>query len=308
MGQFLLKRFLAFFPVALGVLFVVSTLLRFVPGDPVDQLLMGSFATEAEKQELRSQLGLDKSMFMQTWDYIQGVLSGNLGESLTYGEPIVDLILERLGPTIELAVVSLIVAVLISLPLGVTAAKQKGSKWDHICSTTSLLGVAIPNFWLGPMLILLFSVHLNWLPVSDRGGWLSYILPAITMGTALAAVLTRMTRNSILRNMTEDYVRTAKSKGSSAFSIFYKHILRNAALPVVTILGLQFGVLLTGAIITESIFDWPGLGSLMVEALNNRDYPLVQGCVLLFSLTYLIVNLLTDITYGFLDPRIKIDS
>jgi peptide/nickel transport system permease protein len=220
---------------------------------------------------------------------------------------VTELIAERVQPTVELAVVSLIVALCLSIPLGIVSALKAGKPLDYTAMGFALLGVAIPNFWLGPMLVLLFSLELGWLPVSERGGALSYVLPAITLGTALAAILSRMTRNSMLDNMKEDYVRTARAKGNPERTVIGKHVFRNAALPLVTIVGLQFGVLLTGAIITERIFDWPGLGSLILDGINNRDYPVVQGCVLVFSATYLIVNLVTDLSYALVDPRIKRD-
>jgi peptide/nickel transport system permease protein len=195
---------------------------------------------------------------------------------------------------------------MLSLPLGIVSAVRAGRPVDFAAMGFALTGIAVPNFWLGPMLVLLFSLKLGWLPVSERDSAGSYVLPALTLGIALAAMLSRMTRNSMLDNLKEDYVRTARAKGNPEGTVVLKHVLRNAALPLVTVAGLQFGVLLTGAIITERIFDWPGLGSLILDGINNRDYPVVQGCVLVFSFTYLLVNLLTDLVYGFVDPRIKI--
>jgi peptide/nickel transport system permease protein len=294
-------------PVGLGVVAIVSMLIHFVPGNPEDMIL-GPYATDAEKTALRQDLGLDQPFSHQLVDYYKKILKGDLGESLLLRKPVTTLIAERIQPTIELAFLAMLVAVCIAIPLGVISALKVGGPIDFIAMGVALTGIAIPNFWLGPMMILFFSLQLGWLPVSERAGITSYILPAITLGTALASILSRMTRNSMLDNMKEDFVRTARAKGNKERTVVLKHILRNAALPLVTVVGLQFGVLLTGAIITERIFDWPGLGSLILEGINNRDYPVVQGCVLLFSATYLLVNLITDITYAAVDPRIKTGS
>ena len=304
MLQFFIRRVFSLIPVGLGVIAVVSALIYLVPGDPVD-IMLGPYATELEKSHLRQALGLDQPAFHRLIEYYGQILQGDLGDSFIYQKPVLDLIAERIWPTVELAIISLCVALAISLPLGIISALKAGGPIDLAAMGFALLGVALPNFWLGPMLVLLFSVELGWLPVSERLGWSSYVLPAITLGTALAAVLSRMTRNSVLDNLAEDYVRTARAKGSKNFRVIGKHVLRNAALPLVTIVGLQFGVLLTGAIITERIFDWPGLGSLILEGINNRDYPVVQGCVLMFSASYLLVNLFTDLAYAVVDPRIK---
>jgi peptide/nickel transport system permease protein len=301
---FVAKRLLAMIPVGLGVVAIVSMLIHFVPGDPADTIL-GPYATDQEKATLRDDLGLNKPFVEQLGTYYGKVIRGDLGDSLLLRKPVTTLIAERIQPTIELAIVAMIVAICMSIPIGVISALKAGGPVDFAAMGVALLGIAIPNFWLGPMLILLFSLQLGWLPVSERTNWASYILPAVTLGTALAAILSRMTRNSMLDNMKEDFVRTARAKGNREAVVVMKHILRNAALPLVTVVGLQFGVLLTGAIITERIFDWPGLGTLILEGINNRDYPVVQGCVLMFSGTYLLVNLLTDITYAAVDPRIK---
>ncbi len=305
MFVYLLQRLLSIIPVALGVVIVVSTMTHFVPGDPTDMIL-GDYATLEDKQALREELGLDKPPLTQTLSYLSKVFRGDLGESLVYSDPVVDMILQRIPATVELAIVSLLVAILIALPLGFISAYKKDTGWDLTAMTFAVAGVAIPNFWLGPLLVLLFSLNLGILPVSERGDWTTYVLPAITMGTALAAALSRMTRNSILDTYQEDYVRTARAKGCSEKAVLQRHVFRNAALPLVTVVGLQFGVLLTGAVITEKIFDWPGLGSLLVEGIQTRDYPVIQGCVLIFASSYLIVNIMTDIIYAMIDPRIKL--
>ena len=236
------------------------------------------------------------------------VFTGNLGTSLLFQRPVLELISERYLATVQLALVAMLLAAFLGIPLGVMGALNRGTSKDLVCMSFSLLGVAIPNFWLGPMLILVFSVYLGVLPVSEKVGLASFVLPALTLGTSLAAFLSRVTRSAVLEHCNSDYIRTARAKGSSPFSVVFKHLLRNASLPIVTVFGLQFGVLLTGAIVTEKIFDWPGLGTLMLEALGNRDYPVVQGCVLIFAATYLFVNLATDLFSAKLDPRIEIGN
>lgn len=300
-----LRRLLALIPVGLGVIVLVSTLIHLVPGDPVDAIL-GSYATAEDKEILKIQLGLNKPIPIQILTYINAIMHGDLGNSLIYNKPVAQMIMARILPTIELALFSLFIALSISLPLGILSALKKGHWIDHVSMTLSLIGVAMPNFWLGPLLILFFSLKLGWLPVSERGDITTYILPSITLGTALAAILSRMTRTSVLENIKEEYVRTARSKGLNEFATIGKHVLRNASIPIVTVVGLQFGVLLTGAVITEKIFDWPGLGTLMLDGLHNRDYPLVQGCILVFACSYLLVNLATDMVYAIIDPRIKL--
>lgn len=307
MIAFILRRIFALIPVGLGVVAVVSMLIHAVPGDPADAML-GPYATEQEKLQFRKDLGLDRPFVAQLGTYYAKIAQGDLGTSLIYRKPVTSLIAERVQPTAELAVAAMLVALAVALPLGILSALRQGRPLDYTAMGFALVGVAIPNFWLGPMMILVFAIHLGWLPVSERGALASYVLPSLTLGIALAAILSRMTRNSVLDNLREDYVRTARAKGNSEASIIGKHVLRNASLPLVTIVGLQFGVLLTGAIITERIFDWPGLGSLILDGINNRDYPLVQGCVLVFSATYLLVNLLTDMSYALIDPRIKSDK
>ena len=307
MLNFTLKRIIITIPTALGVVTVVSLLIHAIPGDPVDTLL-GDFASLAEKEKLTRQLNLHLPVWQQCLNYFSGLFKGDLQNSLIYHQPVSELIAQRVLPTLELAVLSIITAILISVPTGIISALNKGKKPDMIATTLSMLGVATPNFWLGPMLALVFSVYLGWLPVSERSGPGSYILPVLTLGTSLAAILTRMTRNSVLECLREDYVRTARAKGQSHFIILAAHVMRNAALPLISIIGLQFGSLLTGAVITEKIFDWPGLGTLMLEGLGQRDYPLVQGCVLIFSLSYLFVNLLTDLVYAVTDPRISLNQ
>ncbi|NRA43397.1 MAG: ABC transporter permease [Oligoflexales bacterium] len=305
MSEFIIKRICLAIPVSLGVIILVSLMTHLIPGDPID-VLLGEFATIEEKNLMQETLGLHLPWWRQCARYIGGVLSGDLQNSLIYQEPVLELIGERVAPTVELAVVSVMIAMLLSLPLGILAALKKGHAFDMISMACALVAVAMPNFWLGPMLILFFSLKLGLLPVSENIGFTSFILPSITIGTSLAAILARMTRNSMLEVLKEDYIRTARSKGISEKWVIMKHALRNASLPITSVLGLQFGALLTGSVITEKVFDWPGLGTLMLESLGNRDYPLIQGCVLVFSISYLCINLLTDILYAVIDPRIKV--
>ncbi len=298
------KRILALIPVAAGVVAIVSLLIHLVPGNPAD-VVLGPYASDVEKQEYLTAMGLDRPVVVQMAAYFGNLLEGNLGTSMIYQKPVALMIRERVVPTLELALCAMVIAIGFSLPLGILSAVFRGRWVDYGAMGFALIGVAIPNFWLGPLLILLFSLYLGVLPVSERGDWSTYVLPSVSLGLALAAMLSRMTRNSMLDMMKEDFARTARSKGAGEWTVILKHVLRNAALPLVTIIGLQFGVLLTGAIITERVFDWPGLGSLILEGINNRDYPVVQGCVLTFSATYLLVNLITDLIYSWVDPRIR---
>jgi peptide/nickel transport system permease protein len=298
------SRLISTLVVVFGVITLVFLLIHLVPGDPVEAML-GESATPTDLEALRHSLGLDQPLFTQWWQYISNLAHGNLGQSLYSREPISDMLLERFPATLELAFFGLLVAVLLALPLGSIAALRKDTVYDHGAMVFSLLGVSIPNFWLGPMLILLFSLTLGWLPVSGRENWLSLILPAITLGTALSAILARMVRSTLLEVLNEDYIRTARAKGLGESGVVLNHALRNASLPIITVLGLQLGTLLGGAVITEIIFAWPGIGQLTIESIQRRDYPVVQACILLISLSYVLVNTLTDILYAWLDPRVR---
>ncbi len=297
------SRLISTLVVVFGVITLVFLLIHLVPGDPVEAML-GESATPTDLEALRHSLGLDQPLLTQWWQYITNLAHGNLGQSLYTREPISDMLLERFPATLELAFFGLLVAVLLALPLGSIAALRKDSIYDNGAMVFSLLGVSIPNFWLGPMLILLFSLTLGWLPVSGRENWLSLILPAITLGTALSAILARMVRSTLLEVLNEDYIRTARAKGLGESGVILHHALRNASLPIITVLGLQLGTLLGGAVITEIIFAWPGIGQLTIESIQRRDYPVVQACLLLISLSYVLVNTLTDILYAWLDPRV----
>lgn len=301
---FIVRRLLALIPVGLGVVLIVSLLIHLVPGDPAD-VALGPYATAAERLAYKHALGLDQPLLQQILDFYRRLARGDLGQSTIYHKPVAELMGSRIPATLQLALCAMSVALCLSLPLGILSAIRQGKILDYVAMGLALMGIAVPSFWLGPMLVLVFSLELGWLPVSEKSGISSFVLPSISLGLALAAMLSRMTRNSMLDHFKEDYVRTARAKGTRPSVVVLKHVLRNAALPLVTVIGLQFGVLLTGAIITERIFDWPGLGSLILDGINNRDYPLVQGCVLMFSLTYLIVNLITDLAYALVDPRIR---
>lgn len=284
---------------------LVFLLIHLVPGDPV-AVMLGDWASPADEALLRKQLGLDLPIWQQYLHYMGGLLQGDLGESLFYQQPVSNLIAERFPYTLKLTVMALLIAVLIAFPLGFWAARRAGDWPDYLSMTVSLLGVSIPNFWLGPMLILIFAIGLAWLPVSGAAQPWSWVLPAVTLGTALAAILARMLRASLLEVFHEDFIRTAQAKGLPPRAVFGKHALRNALLPVVTILGLQLGTLLGGAVITEVVFDWPGLGQLLVDSIQRRDYPVVQACILIISVAYITVNGLTEVIYAWLDPRIRL--
>ena len=305
MGSFLLRRLLLLIPVLWGVATLVFLLLHFIPGDPVD-LLLGDSALGTDRETLRDQMGLNDPLIVQYLRYFGDLLQGDWGTSLFSKKPVFDEIMERVPATMELMFGAMVVTILVAMPLGLIAAVNKGSWIDQGAMIFSLLGVSIPNFWLGPMLILLFSIHFDLLPVNERGGLEHLILPALTLGTSLASILARITRSSVVETLETEYIRTARSKGISELRILFRHALRNALIPIVTVIGLQVGVLLSGAIITEAIFDWPGLGNLLISAINSRNYPLVQGCVLFIAGSYVMVNLVIDLLYAYLDPRIRL--
>lgn len=306
MRNYILRRLLLTIPVILGVSTLVFLFIHLIPGDPI-QVMLGESARPADVSKLRHGLGLDKPLPEQYLLFLKGLATGNLGVSIHTNQPILTTILERYPATLELMVSAMLVALLLAIPLGVIAASRQYSLLDNGAMFCSLLGISMPNFWLGPLLILLFAVQLNWLPVSGRGSWQHLMLPAVTLGIHLMAILTRMTRSSVLEILHEDYITTARSKGLREGIVIFKHALRNALIPVITIIGFQCGALLSGALITETIFAWPGLGRLTITAIQKRDYPLVQGCVLVIALSYVLVNLLTDLAYAWADPRIRFE-
>jgi len=293
--------------VVFGVMTIVFMLIHIVPGDPVE-VMLGESAQAADREALRETLGLNLPLLTQWVNYTNGLLHLDLGTSLHSKRPVIDVLTERIPATSLLAGTSILIALIIALPLGVLAAVRKGSIWDRLAMTFSMLGVAIPNFWMGPILILVFSLWLGWFPVSGNDQILSLVLPAVTLGTALAAILSRMVRASLLEVFNEDYIRAANARGLLPSTVIWKHALKNAALPVVTILGMQLGALLAGAVITETVFSWPGVGQLTIDAIQKRDYPVIQSCVLLISLSYVFVNLLTDLAYVYLDPRVSLSE
>ena len=306
MARYLVRRLALTIPVLIGVATLVFALIHLVPGDPV-QSMLGETASQEEVEQLRHTLGLDQPLLVQYKSFLFGLARGDLGTSFRFGTPVSQEIASRLFRTIQLAVAAMGVAIAIAIPLGIIAAVYRGTAVDHAAMTLALAGISMPNFWLGPLLAILFAVQLGWLPVAGTGTIWHLVLPSVTLGAALAAILARMTRASVLEELRELYVLAARARGASRVRAVVRHAFRNSLIPVVTIIGLQFGAVLTGTIITETIFAWPGVGRLLIQAINFRDYPLVQGCILFISFTYVMMNLLTDITYGLLDPRIRYD-
>jgi ABC-type dipeptide/oligopeptide/nickel transport system permease component len=302
--RYFLTRILYTLPVIWLVVSLVFLLIHLVPGDPILQML-GEGVPAADLQAARHAYGLDLPLSQQYLNYWKGVVHGNLGSSLRYNQSVSKLLVQRYPYTLKLTLSALLVAVLLSIPAGVLSARRRNEWDDRTISVVSLFGLSFPNFALGPILILLFSIKMGWLPVSGSGSLANLVLPAITMGSALAAILTRMVRTSMLEELNQDYVRTARAKGLSETTVVYRHALRNAMIPVITVLGLQFGALLAGAIVTEKIFSWPGIGRLTIDAISNRDYYVVQGCILAIGLTYVAVNFMTDLVYSILNPRIR---
>ncbi|HEX4311679.1 MAG TPA: ABC transporter permease [Acidobacteriaceae bacterium] len=291
-------------PVLWLVVSIVFLLIHIVPGDPIEQML-GEGARPADIVALRHAYGLDLPLHTQYAHYWRGVFHGDLGRSIRLNDSVTHLVIVRYPFTVELTGAALFLALLLAIPAGISGALHRGQSRDHVLSVVSLFGLSFPSFALGPILILLVSIKLGWLPVSGAGDFAHLILPAVTMGGALAAILTRMVRTSMLEELGQDYIRTARAKGLPERTVVYKHALRNAMIPVLTLIGLQFGALLAGAIVTETIFSWPGIGRLTVSAISNRDYPLLQGCILAVGLTYVLVNLATDVMYVVVNPRIR---
>lgn len=306
MTRYISLRLLFAVPALWLIVTLVFLLVHIVPGDPVQQML-GEGARAGDLLQLCHALGLDVPISMQYKHYLAGVVRGDLGDSFRFQQPVTRVILAHYPATLELAVVALLVCAAIGIPAGLLAAARRGTSTDRLVGLFTLFGLSVPNFALGPVLILVFSVILGWLPVSGRGGASHLILPAVTLGAALAAILTRMVRTGVIEELSSDYVRTARAKGLSPSAVLFRHAFRNALIPILTILGLQFGTLLAGAIVTETIFSWPGIGRLAVQAISARDYPLLQGCILLIAFSYVIVNLLTDVVCAFVDPRVRFE-
>ena len=328
----LARRLLGAIPVLLGISFLIFLLMHIAPGDPVS-LLLGDDATPADIERTRHEWGLDRPLLVQYWDFLTRAVTGDFGKSLKFNEPVMRLVAERLPATLELAFASLCVAISISLPLGVYSAIKHNSLLDHAGMSVALIGVSLPNFWLGIMLIYFLGGQLNLLPVAGRieygievqsitglylfdslitgnlpAFWSAaqhLFMPAFTLGTALAAIVTRISRSSVLEVMRQDYVTTARAKGLSEKTVIWRHILRNAMISIVTILGLQLGALLNGSVITETVFSFPGIGDLLIQSISARDYKLTQMLILMFAVIYFAVNLLVDLLYSLIDPRIK---
>jgi peptide/nickel transport system permease protein len=307
MLRYLLLRAGTALIVVAGVASLVFFLIHLIPGDPVD-VMLGESAAASDRAQLRRALNLDLPVLQQWLNYLHGLVRLDWGYSLFNRQAVTSQLAAHALPTLQLTVAALALAIAIGVPLGVVAAVRRATVWDRLATGFSLLGISIPNFWLGPLLVLLFSILLGWLPVSGRGEPGSWVLPALTLGSGMAAVLARMVRSSLLDVLHEDFMRTARAKGLAGRQVILRHGLPNAMLPVLTLVGLQLGALLGGAVVTETLFNWPGIGLLTIESIQRRDYPLVQGCVLLISVSYVIVNLLTDLAYSWIDPRIKLEG
>jgi len=302
--RFLARRLVLTIPVLFGVATLVFSLIHVIPGDPA-RAMLGDAASQEDVDALRERLGLNRPLAEQYGAFLGGIVRGDLGTSMRTGQPVVSQIVERMPATIELAAAAMFVAIGVAIPLGIIAAVWRGTVIDHAATTLALTGISIPNFWLGPLLAIVFAIELGWLPVSGRGTMAHLVLPAISLGAALAAILARMTRATLLEELREPYVRAARARGASRVRAVLRHAFRNSLIPVVTLVGLQFGAVLTGAVITETVFSWPGVGRLLVQSIGFRDYPLVQGCILLIAVTYVAMNLITDLLYGVVDPRIR---
>jgi peptide/nickel transport system permease protein len=302
--RFLIRRLLLLLPTLLGAVSLVFLLIHLIPGDPVE-VMLGETATAADKESLRRSLGFDRPLLTQYRSFLMNLAAGDLGRSLYEPAGVMQIIGARFPATFQLALCAMIAAILIAFPLGALAAIRRGGWIDRAALTFSLLGLSLPNFWLGPLLMIVFSIQLGWTPVSGRGGLGHLFLPAITLGLGMAAILVRILRASLLHVIHEDYVQTARAKGLRESRVWLKHVLRNALLSVITIMSLQFGGLLAGSLITETIFGWPGIGRLTVQAIQMRDYPLVQGCVLVIATSYVLINFAADLLYKLVDPRVS---
>lgn len=306
MWRYILRRLLMLIPVLFGISIFVFLLMYFTPGDPA-VLMLGEGAPPEQLEALREAMGLNDPFYVQYYRWLRNAVRGDLGRSLRSKKLVTEEILDRLPATTELAVAAVAFAVIVGVPVGILSATKPNSWFDNLAMVAALTGVGMPVFWQGIMLILIFSVHLRWLPSSVRMGGLEYlILPAITLGTASTASIARLTRSAMLEVLQQDYIRTARSKGLPRRMVTFRHALRNALIPVVTMIGLQFGGLMSGAVLTETIFAWPGIGRMIVDAINNKDFPLVQGTIMTFALMYALVNLIIDVTYALLDPRLRL--
>jgi len=307
MTQYIVRRLLQMIPITLGILTLVFSLIHLIPGDPAIQIA-GEGARPQDIEAVRKSLGLDQPLWSQYVHYLERIAHGDLGKSFRTNDSVAKEIAARYPATIQLACGAMIVALLVAFPLGMISAIYRNSWIDNVARFFALIGVSMPSFWFGPLLIIAFAINHTWFPVSGREeGLRSLVLPSLTMGLALAAILTRMIRVSVAEELGQLYVTTAIAKGVTRVRAIFRHALKNALIPVITVLALQFGSLLTGAIITEQIFSWPGLGRLLIQSINTRDYPQVQASILVIALTYIIVNFISDLLYGVVDPRVKLD-
>ncbi|MGQ9733342.1 MAG: ABC transporter permease [Candidatus Zipacnadales bacterium] len=305
MTTYVLRRVLLIVPTALLAVTLVFFIFRFIPGD-VARIIAGERATEDEVAMIREQLGLNDPILVQYGRYLAGLARADLGQSMVYRRKVTDEILTRLPATLELALAGVMVSVVLGITTGLVSAVKRNTILDHIIMVTAIGGIFIPNFWLGLLLIMFFSVSLGWLPSGGRGGIAYLVLPTIALAARLVAVIARLTRSAMLEVISQDYIRTARAKGLGGRVVLMRHALPNAMIPVVTIVGLQFGTLLAGSVVVEIVFTWPGMGSLLITAVNTRDYPMVQGVILFYTIAFMLVNLLTDLAYGFFDPRIRL--
>ena len=306
MHNYLIKRLLSTIPVLIGISLLLFFMLRMLPGDPA-QVLAGQMATPQEIENIRHQLGLDRPVYEQYAVYMSHLVRFDLGRSARTQNPVIDEVWARLPNTILLAVVAITLACLFGIPAGIISAVRSNSWIDYLVTMSALFGASMPVFWLGLMLVVLFAVILHWLPAGGTGSWQHAILPSITLSAAMVAFIARMTRSTMLETLSQDFTTTARSKGLAETVVIVKHALKNALIPIITVVGLQFGFLLGGAILTETVFAWPGLGRLIYDSISARDYPMIQGVILIFGLLYILVNLAVDLIYAFVDPRIRYD-
>ncbi|MBY0383874.1 ABC transporter permease [bacterium] len=305
--NYFFRRVLSLIPVLFGVLTITFFLIHLIPGDPVD-IMLGDYSSQTDRQALRQELGLDQPLFLQYKNYLWRSLHFDLGRSLQSQKPVIKEIGAKIPATLELGMAALLLAAAIGIPLGVIAAIKKNSWLDQVILVMGSLGLSFPSLWSGPLLIWIFAIELDWLPIGEREDFASLILPSVSLSIGLIAILMRMTRSSMLDVMKEDYMSVARAKGLSSGKIYFLHGLTNAIIPVLTLLGLMLGALLTGTVIVETIFDWPGIGLLLYQSIQSRDYPLVQGCVLFVSLVYLLANFFTDLAYAYFNPKIRLES
>jgi peptide/nickel transport system permease protein len=306
MTQYIIRRFIQMIPITFGIITLVFSLIHLIPGDPAVQIA-GESARPQDVIAIRKALGLDQPLWTQYVTYLGRVVRGDLGKSFQTNESVTAQIRTRYPATLQLAFGAMFIALLVAFPLGIISAIYRNSWIDNLARFFALIGVSMPSFWFGPLLIIAFAINREWFPVSGRAGFRSIVLPSLTMGLALAAILTRMIRTSLADELTQLYVTTAVAKGVTRAQAIFRHALKNALIPVITVVALQFGSLLTGAIITEQIFSWPGLGRLLLQSISTRDYPQVQASILVIALTYIFVNFASDLLYGVVDPRIKLE-